>query len=253
MSAQKKSKVSFGFKEVDYSEKSSLVHNVFESVSKNYDIMNDFMSLFLHRVWKNDFVSKISLSEGCKILDLAGGTGDISFRILKNAKSKNLNIDLTLSDINKHMLSEAKKRALDENITAPKFKVVDACNIDFPDNYFDYVTIAFGIRNVTDIPKALAEIYRVLKPGGQFLCLEFSNVDSKIMSKIYDFYSMNIIPKLGKIVANDEASYQYLVESIRKFPPADEFKKLMENADFSQAKFKKLTEGVVAIHSGWKI
>jgi demethylmenaquinone methyltransferase/2-methoxy-6-polyprenyl-1,4-benzoquinol methylase len=248
------SKTHFGFKTVDAAEKPKMVEGVFKSVASKYDIMNDVMSFGLHRLWKDEMVRSIKTFSGAKHLDLAGGTGDITFRILKSAKQKNQNIEIVLSDINDSMLAEGKARAVDKNLNDKiNFQIIDAENIPFADNSFDFCTIAFGIRNVTNIPKALAEINRVLKPGGKFICLEFSDVNSAMLAKIYDLYSFKFIPKFGKLVANDADSYEYLVESIRKFPDAETFANMLQTAGLQKVSYKKLNFGVVAIHSGWKI
>jgi ubiquinone/menaquinone biosynthesis methyltransferase len=248
------SKVNFGFKKVDEALKSSLVRDVFNSVANKYDLMNDLMSGGMHRWWKKEMLNEIKPMDGNSILDLAAGTGDISFAIINSLKNKDINVSCVTSDVNSEMLEIAKKRAVDENLHGKmEFQIIDCENIPFPDNSFDFVTIAFGIRNVTNIPKALSEIYRVLKLGGKFICLEFSDVSNQHLKKIYDAYSFNIIPKIGKFIAGDEASYQYLVESIKLFPKAGDFQKLMDDASFSQTRFKKLTSGVVAIHTGFKV
>ncbi len=244
----------FGFKEVEYNQKQEMVFGVFKSVAGKYDIMNDFMSFGLHRLWKKIFLSHIPVRNEMKLLDLASGSGDIVISIAKKLKDKNFSGNLIASDINAHMLEQAKDKIIDENISGNiNFNIVNAEEIPYPDNHFDFVTISFGIRNVTNIQAALNEIYRVLKPGGKFICLEFSDVNSEIIKKIYDFYSFNIIPKIGKIIAKDEDSYQYLVESIRVFPKAEDFKKMQEIAGFENTSYEKLTFGVVAIHSGYKI
>jgi demethylmenaquinone methyltransferase/2-methoxy-6-polyprenyl-1,4-benzoquinol methylase len=250
-----KNKIDFGFQEVDYVEKQKLVGKVFESVAPKYDIMNDFMSFGLHRVWKKIFISKVKARKNLKILDLASGTGDISFSIAKKLSNRDISdYQIVASDINPEMLKVAKQRALDKNFLDNfTFKEINCEEIPFDNNSFDYITIAFGIRNVTDREKALKEIYRVLKPGGKFLCLEFSEVDNKNLKSIYDFYSFNIIPKIGKYVAKDEDSYQYLVESIRKFPNAEEFSQLIDKAGFTKTSYEKLNSGIVAIHQAYKI
>ncbi len=246
----------FGFEQIATDEKQGRVRGVFESVATKYDIMNDVMSAGLHRLWKNHFVAQLPLYEGAHLLDLAGGTGDISFRYLKRAYAKGLNAKATITDINESMLAEGVKRSIDENIAhfgKVEWKTVNAEVIPFEDNRFDAVTIAFGIRNVTHIDQALSEIYRVLKPGAPFYCLEFSPINTPIMKQLYDAYSFNFIPKFGKLITGDEASYQYLVESIRQFPPADAFQAMISDAGFERASYEKLTQGVVCIHKGWKI
>jgi len=239
-------KTFFGFKEVDETAKQSLVGQVFSSVASKYDVMNDFMSFGLHRLWKRDMIAKIAPHAGMKYLDVAGGSGDIGFKVAAAGA------DVTLTDINADMLAEAKRKALDSGKIGIKFQVEDAEKLSFADSSFDAVGISFGIRNVTHIDVALKEFYRVLKTGGKFVCLEFSNVDNEYLRKAYDAYSFNVIPKIGGMVAGDEASYQYLVESIRKFPPADEFENMIKSAGFSGTGFNKLTFGTVAIHWGVK-
>nr|KJB22025.1 hypothetical protein B456_004G025900 [Gossypium raimondii] len=226
---------SFGFKEVREEEKSQMVGKVFSNVASNYDLMNDFMSGGLHRLWKDRLVSKLSPFPGMKHLDVAGGTGDVAFRILESVNSIKrralqdpLNDDLQeetriyVCDINPNMLDVGKNRALEKGLGEDKSLVWvqgDAEALSFEDNSMDGYTIAFGIRNVTHIEKVLSEAYRVLKRGGRFLCLELSHVDIPVFKELYDFYSFSVIPRLGEIVAGDRESYQYLVESIRRFPP----------------------------------
>jgi demethylmenaquinone methyltransferase/2-methoxy-6-polyprenyl-1,4-benzoquinol methylase len=243
---QKTMKTFFGFREVDENAKQNLVGQVFSSVASKYDVMNDFMSFGLHRLWKKDMVQKIAPYSGMKYLDVAGGSGDIGFKVAAAGA------EVTLTDINPDMLAEAKRKAIDSGKIGIKFQVENAEQLTFADESFDASGIAFGIRNVTHIDKALSEFYRVLKTGGKFVCLEFSNVDNDILRKVYDAYSFNVIPKLGGVVAGDEASYQYLVESIRKFPPAEEFERMIKNAGFKNTGHKKLTFGTVAIHWGVK-
>lgn len=243
-------KTHFGFKEVELAQKAPLVKGVFDNVASKYDIMNDVMSFGVHRLWKDKFISMLNPQKNKKLLDVAGGTGDIAFRFLKSAQGG----QVTVADINHNMLCEGYKNAVNKNILHNiEWLCADAQNMPIPDNIYDYYTIAFGIRNVTDINNALSEAYRVLKPGGKFLCLEFSKVENPMLEKIYDFYSFNIIPKMGKLIASDSESYQYLVESIRKFPKQDEFLQMIKNAGFVKAKYINLSGGAVAIHSGWKI
>ncbi len=247
-------KVNFGFKQVEEGAKSGLVRDVFNSVASKYDIMNDLMSGGMHRLWKKEMLNELRPRTGFRLLDLAAGSGDISFGFTKSAKNNDINVSCATSDINEQMLAVAKQRYIDENVGGNiEFHIVDAEKIPFPDNSFDYVSIAFGIRNVTNIPKALAEIFRVLKPGGKFVCLEFSNIENDLLRKAYEAYSFNIIPRVGGLVAGDKESYQYLVESIKLFPKADDFKGMITSAGFSRANFRKLTAGVVAIHTGFKI
>lgn len=218
--------------------------------------MNDFMSAGIHRIWKKKMVEEINLSKkdyDYKMIDLAGGTGDIAFRATKKANDEQRKITIDVVDINQEMLDVGKSRAVDKNLYQNlNFICCDGEELIFDDNSFDYFTIAFGIRNFTNIDKALSEAHRVLKPGGKFICLEFSKVNDYFLQKIYDKYSFNVIPKIGQIVLNDKESYQYLVESIRKFPPQDKFKEMITNAGFKNAKYQNLSAGIAAIHSGIK-
>lgn len=244
-----KTKAFFGFKEVDASLKAKYVAGVFDKVAKKYDIMNDFMSLGIHRLWKDRLIAEMQPSESAFLLDMAGGTGDIAQRFLKTCEGGKV----IVADINENMLRVGKTRSVDNNIlTNIDFITLDAENLPFKDNVFDYYTIAFGIRNVTNIDKALLEARRVLKTGGRFLCLEFSKVTNPTVSKIYDVFSFNVIPKLGELVASDADSYQYLVESIRKFPEQEQFKEMITKAGFGGVTYHNLSMGVAAIHSGWK-
>jgi demethylmenaquinone methyltransferase/2-methoxy-6-polyprenyl-1,4-benzoquinol methylase len=237
-------KAKFGFKEVEAFQKESLVQGVFSSVAPKYDIMNDLMSFGLHKIWKRDLISEISPSGGDILLDVAGGTGDVAHRFLQAGGSSAVVVDL-----NEEMLKEGQAKLSDPRLS---WVHANAEALPFEDNSFDYYTISFGIRNVTNIDKALAEAYRVLKPMGKFLCLEFSQVNTPVLSRLYDFYSFNIIPKIGKMVAGDEEAYRYLVESIKNFEPAPRFAKLIEHAGFESVGYTKLTFGVVAIHVGYK-
>ncbi len=240
----------FGYKKISSSDKESLVHSVFSKVASHYDIMNDIMSLGMHRIWKNQFIKTLNPQDNTTLIDVAGGTGDIAFRFLE----KTQNSTVTVCDINSQMLSEGKKRSIDKNIlTNISWLCGNAEKLPCSSNSFDYYTIAFGIRNVTNIDNALLEAFRVLKPGGRFLCLEFSHVTEPVMSKLYDLYSFNIIPHIGKFVANSKESYDYLVESIRMFPKQEEFKEKIIHAGFSNVSYTNLNLGIVAIHSGWRI
>jgi demethylmenaquinone methyltransferase/2-methoxy-6-polyprenyl-1,4-benzoquinol methylase len=236
---------SFGTKTVSPDEKTNLVLDVFGSVASNYDIMNDVMSGGVHRIWKDKLIKQINPRVGDKILDVAGGTGDIAFRHYKHTNGQ---ADITVSDINPAMLAVGKDRAYDRAIVNMDWVEANAESLPFKDDEFDIYTIAFGLRNVTHIDNALAEAARVLKKGGRFYCLEFSHVDHPIIKKIYDGYSDHLIPKFGEIVAKDRDSYQYLVESIRKFPRRDILKQRLIDAGFTSASFKTMTFGVVAIH-----
>jgi len=249
----------FGFKQVDENQKSSLVREVFSSVASKYDIMNDFMSAGMHRLWKDKMVKEIKFiqssasGQSYKTIDVAGGTGDIAFRILKKAGQQNIKIEIEVADINAEMLAVGKERAVDKNLFSHlNFNCCDGEKLPYADNSFDYYTIAFGIRNFTNIQNGLNEAFRVLKEGGKFICLEFSQVNNLPLAKLYDLYSFKAIPKIGKLVAGDEDSYQYLVESIRKFPNQENFKKMIEKAGFKNVSYQSLNFGVVAIHTGYK-
>jgi ubiquinone/menaquinone biosynthesis methyltransferase len=249
--------VDFGFKKVAMEEKAKLVRGVFDNVAPKYDLMNDLMSGGMHRMWKDKMVREVDFTDcnkDYKILDVAGGTGDIAFRILQKAKKNQIKTEIEISDINTEMLEVGKERALDRNFFSQlKFTAADGQNLPFADNSFDFYTIAFGIRNFTDVSKGVSEAFRVLKPGGKFICLEFSQVNNLVLSKIYNLYSFNIIPKIGKLVVKDEASYQYLVESIKKFPNQEKFKKIIIDAGFKNVRYQNLSFGTVAIHVGQKI
>ena len=239
--------VSFGYSEVSPAEKTAKVGEVFRSVAARYDIMNDAMSGGMHRLWKDRFVARVKPRAGEHILDMAGGTGDIAFRM----KAKGA--DVTVSDINPSMLEVGQQRARKKGLTDLAWSVQNAETLRFGDGIFDAYTIAFGIRNVTHIDKALAEAHRVLKRGGRFFCLEFSTTLWPGFADVYDFYSHKIVPKLGKAIAHDEESYRYLIESIRRFPDMERFKTMIAEAGFIQAKAEPILGGLVAIHSGWKI
>ena len=243
----------FGFVRVPLEQKQALVDDVFHTVADRYDLMNDLMSMGLHREWKNVFVgmARPALSRPWRHIDVAGGTGDIAFRI---AEQNNPNAHTTVVDINADMLAVCRKRAHELGYEDRVVTVdANAESLPFPDASFDVYTIAFGIRNVPRIPVALAEARRVLKKGGRFLCLEFSQVDLPIIERIYDQFSFRIVPKLGELVTGEAQPYRYLVESIRKFPTADDFRGMIEDAGFRRASFERLTGGVVAIHSGWNL
>ncbi|WP_375318857.1 bifunctional demethylmenaquinone methyltransferase/2-methoxy-6-polyprenyl-1,4-benzoquinol methylase UbiE [Candidatus Tisiphia endosymbiont of Oplodontha viridula] len=244
--------VNFGFSKVSFEQKRNLVRNIFSSVANEYDIMNDLMSLGIHRLWKNEFVRQIPNLKS-NILDMASGTGDIAFRIIKRAKEQNILAQVTLCDINLDMLTVARNKAVDNNILQGlEYVVADAEKLPFPDNSFDYYTIAFGIRNVSKIDNVLKEAYRVLKPKGKFLCLEFSKMEYECLKQLYQFYSFNIIPKIGKMVANNEPAYQYLVESISLFPDQENFAIMLKDAGFNNVSYKNLNLGIAAIHSGYR-
>ncbi|MBU6474690.1 MAG: bifunctional demethylmenaquinone methyltransferase/2-methoxy-6-polyprenyl-1,4-benzoquinol methylase UbiE [Alphaproteobacteria bacterium] len=241
----------FGYKAVKPEEKARLVEDVFSSVASRYDLMNDLMSGGIHRLWKNRFVSMLRPSPDKSLLDVAGGTGDIAFRYRAKAGPK---AKITVCDINKDMLEVGKNRALDRGyVKGFTWVVGNAETLPFDDNSFDLYTISFGLRNVPKIDDALEEACRVLKPGGRFFCLEFSRVLNPALRKLYDEYSFRIIPKIGEAVANDHESYQYLVESIRQFPPQEELARRMRKAGFDVVKVINLSGGIAAIHSGVKL
>ncbi len=250
------SKTHFGFKQVDRDQKSDLVREIFSNVAKKYDLMNDLMSVGVHRLWKNKMVEGINFLDKQKkyrTIDLAGGTGDIAFRIAKKSQTENVECKIDVVDINQEMLDVGKLRAIDLNLFSNlNFICCDGENLTFVDETYDFFTIAFGIRNFTNIDKALSEAYRVLKPGGKFICLEFSRVNDYFLQKIYDTYSFRIIPKIGEVILKDRNSYQYLVESIRKFPAQDDFKKMIEKAGFKNVSYQNLTFGTAAIHTAVK-
>lgn len=238
----------FGFKTVDKQEKASLVRGVFSSVASRYDIMNDLMSAGVHHLWKDRMVAL--LPKGGKLLDVAGGTGDISFRYLKKSPTS----PIIVCDINQAMLAKGRDRAIDRTILkGMEWVCGDAESLPFPSMSFDYYTIAFGIRNVTHIDRALKEAYRVLKPGGRFICLEFSQVTNPMLAAFYEQYSFHVIPQIGKLVTGDAESYQYLVESIRQFPKQQEFATMISEAGFAKVSYDNLTGGVTALHSGWRL
>lgn len=239
--------VSFGYREVEPEEKTKLVGSVFSSVAKNYDLMNDAMSGGLHRLWKDQFVRRVKPRKGEAILDMAGGTGDIAFRMAQRGAA------ITVSDINEDMLAVGQERAKKRGIEGLTWKPQNAERLDFADRSFDAYTIAFGIRNVTDIPAALREAHRVLKFGGRFFCLEFSTTTWPGFADVYDAYSHKIVPQLGKLLAHDAESYRYLIESIRRFPDMPTFARMIEEAGFVQVKAEPILGGLVAIHSGWKV
>ena len=240
-------KVPFGYQDVDPEEKTARVGDVFRSVASRYDLMNDAMSGGLHRLWKDRFVRRVKPRTGERILDMAGGTGDIAFRLARAGAH------VTVADINPAMLKVGMERAAKRHIDGLIWAEENAEKLSFADASFDAYTIAFGIRNVTDIPAALAEAHRVLKRGGRFFCLEFSTTEWPGFGTIYDKYSHHIVPRIGKRLAGDAESYRYLVESIRRFPDMPSFDALIGQAGFIQRKVEPLLGGLVAIHSGWKI
>jgi demethylmenaquinone methyltransferase/2-methoxy-6-polyprenyl-1,4-benzoquinol methylase len=239
--------VSFGYEDIAAEEKQARVGQVFSSVARRYDIMNDAMSGGLHRLWKDRFVARVKPRPGEMILDMAGGTGDIAFRLQKHGAL------VTVSDINPDMLAVGMERAEERDIGGLSWSEQNAEELSFDSNSFDAYTIAFGIRNVTHIDKALKEAHRVLKRGGRFFCLEFSKTTWPGFSDVYDFYSHKIVPKVGQMIAGDADSYRYLIESIRRFPDMPRFEAMIGDAGFVQTRHEPILGGLVAIHSGWKI
>lgn len=240
-------KVSFGYDDIDADEKAGRVGAVFSSVAKNYDVMNDAMSGGMHRLWKDRFVNRVKPRAGEMILDMAGGTGDIAFRMQAHDAL------VTVADINPDMLAVGMERAEDRDIGGLSWSEQNAEKLSFDSNSFDAYTIAFGIRNVTHIDQALKEAHRVLKRGGRFFCLEFSTTTWPGFSEVYDFYSHKIVPKVGQLIAGDADSYRYLIESIRRFPDMPRFEGMIRDAGFVQTRVEPILGGLVAIHSGWKI
>ena len=248
MTQQSDKTTHFGYREVPVEEKASLVHEVFRSVAGNYDLMNDLMSLGVHRAWKADFAAHSGVQTGDRVLDLAGGTGDISALMSRRVGDAGL---VVLTDINEAMLDVGRRRLEDRGIVGNiRCALVDAEHLPFGDGEFDAVTIAFGLRNVTDKDAALREMRRVLRPGGRALILEFSSVQAEPLKPLYEAWSFNVLPLLGKLVANDEDSYRYLAESIRQHPPQEELASMMRAAGFDDVRYRNLTGGIVAIHSG---
>ena len=239
--------VSFGYEEVDPEEKTRRVGAVFSGVAAKYDVMNDAMSGGMHRLWKDQFVRRVKPQPGEAILDMAGGTGDIAFRLADRGAS------VTVADINQEMLDVGVERALERGIDGLVWSRQNAEELSYPARSFDAYTIAFGIRNVTRIDRALAEAHRVLKYGGRFFCLEFSTTEWPGFKDAYDFYSHKMVPKIGRAIAGDADSYRYLIESIRRFPPMPEFERMIRAAGFARTKVEPILGGLVAIHSGWKI
>lgn len=250
---QESEKTNFGFEKVSFNEKRAKVSEVFSAVAAKYDLMNDLMSFGLHRLWKDTFCSLLP-NLNSSILDMAGGTGDIAFRIKERAKKQNKNPHIVICDINQNMLLKAQEKAINNNyLQGTSYVLADAEKLPFADNSFDYYTIAFGIRNVTKIDEALKQAYRVLRPGGKILLLEFSQISLEALKKFYDYYSFNIIPKIGNLVAHNKSAYQYLVESINLFPDKNAFKIMIQDAGFCTVQARELSFSVAAIHTGYKI
>ncbi|MEI6098449.1 MAG: bifunctional demethylmenaquinone methyltransferase/2-methoxy-6-polyprenyl-1,4-benzoquinol methylase UbiE [Alphaproteobacteria bacterium] len=239
----------FGYQTVPEADKAGMVHGVFTRVASKYDIMNDLMSAGMHRLWKDGMMDWLAPRTGQRLLDVAGGTGDVAFRFLKRGGGAAVVLDMT-----EGMLISGRQRAEADQMQAQLDWVVgDAMALPFADDSFDVYTISFGIRNVTRIDDALREAFRVLRPGGRLMVLEFSQIPNELLQKVYDLYSFNVIPVMGQVVAGDRDSYQYLVESIRKFPDQEDFARMIRQAGFGQVSYRNLTMGVAALHSGWKI
>jgi demethylmenaquinone methyltransferase/2-methoxy-6-polyprenyl-1,4-benzoquinol methylase len=239
--------VSFGYEDIPAEQKTARVGAVFSNVARKYDMMNDAMSAGMHRLWKDRFVRRVKPRGGEAILDMAGGTGDIAFRMA------GAGAEVTVSDINQDMLDVGIERAMKRGIDGLVWSRQNAEELAFPGRTFDAYTIAFGIRNVTHVDKALAEAFRVLRHGGRFFCLEFSTTEWPGFKEAYDAYSHRLVPKIGQAIAGDAESYRYLVESIRRFPPMREFEAMIRAAGFTQTKVEPILGGLVAIHSGWKV
>ncbi|QLE78984.1 bifunctional demethylmenaquinone methyltransferase/2-methoxy-6-polyprenyl-1,4-benzoquinol methylase UbiE [Francisella sp. Scap27] len=240
----------FGFSEVPWEQKQQKVAGVFHSVAAKYDIMNDLMSFGIHRIWKKITISKASVRKGDRVLDLAGGTGDLAYKFCQQVGDEG---KVILSDINSSMLEVGKEKLTNRGCVGNiEYVQANAESLPFPDNYFDCITISFGLRNVTDKAKALASMCRVLKPGGRLLVLEFSKPIVPMLSKIYDEYSFKALPFMGKIITQDAESYKYLAESIRKHPDQETLKQMMFDAGFDNAEYQNLTGGIVALHTGYK-
>ena len=237
-------KIDFGFKKININKKETLVNNIFNSVSSKYDLMNDLSSLGFHRLWKQELINWLAPQSHQSLLDIAGGTGDIAKLFIK---SGGLSADII--DINYNMLING----ISKNNNKIRYIVGNCEKLPIRNNVYDRVTIAFGLRNITNRQLALDEIYRVLKPGGRLICLEFSQVNNNIAKKLYDLWSFKIIPKLGKIITNNEDAYKYLVESIRMFPNQDKLSSMFVKSKFERVKYKNLSNGIVSLHSGWKI
>lgn len=250
MTEDDKGTTHFGYQTVAEGDKAGMVHGVFTRVASKYDIMNDLMSGGVHRLWKDAMMDWLAPRPGQRLLDVAGGTGDVAFRFLTRAPGASA----VVCDLTESMLVAGRQRAEADSMADRLGWVVgDAMALPFESNSFDVYTISFGIRNVTRISDALSEAYRVLRPGGRLMVLEFSQIPNDLMQKAYDLYSFNVIPRMGQIVAGDRDSYQYLVESIRKFPDQETFATMIRQAGFEQVKYRNQTMGIAALHSGWKL
>ena len=243
----------FGFERVPRTDKARRVHAVFDSVARRYDLMNDLMSGGVHRLWKAAMIDWLEPRPGIALLDVAGGTGDVAFRMFERL-GPDPDASVTVCDLTPEMLAVGRDRALDRGIlTGIHWVAGDAEALPLPDRSVTAYTIAFGLRNVTHIDRALSEARRVLKPGGRFLCLEFSQVVLPLLTELYDLYSFKVLPAVGQLVAGDRAAYQYLVESIRRFPPQEELGAMIATAGLDQVRYRNLTGGIAAIHSAWRL
>ena len=250
MDEQNEKTTHFGFQDIPEGEKAGRVRGVFGSVASKYDVMNDAMSFGIHRIWKDAMMDWLAPRPGTRLLDVAGGTGDIAFRYLRRAGDARA----TVLDLTEPMLIEGRKRAEAESLAGKLDWIVgDAMALPFADNTFDTYTISFGIRNVTRPQEALNEAFRVLRPGGRLMVLEFSQIPNALMQRVYDLYSFHIIPRMGQAIAGDRDSYQYLVESIRKFPDQETFLSMVRAAGFGNAAYRNLSMGIACLHSGWKL
>ena len=244
--SQKKNKIiDFGYKKISANKKKDMVRDVFDKVAGKYDFVNDISSFGLHRYWKNELIYSLAPQKHQILADLAGGTGDIAKKFILNGGGK-----ADIIDINLNMIQRGITKSLNTNI---RHLVGNCESIPVKDNTYDRVSIAFGLRNITYREKALEEIYRILKPGGRFVCLEFSHVDNKFIKKLYDFWSFKFLPSIGELITDNRKAYQYLVESIRMFPNQEQLSYLMTKTNFSRVRYNNLSQGIVAIHSGWKI
>ena len=250
MAEEDRTTTHFGYAEVPEGEKAGLVHGVFSRVASRYDLMNDLMSGGVHRLWKDAMMDWLTPRPGQRLLDVAGGTGDIAFRFLRRAKGTSA----VVCDLTEGMLDEGRRRAEAQALSdRVEWVVGDAMALPFPDASFDVYTISFGIRNVTWPETALAEAFRVLRTGGRLMVLEFSRVPNPMLARAYDLYSFNVIPRMGEVVARDRESYRYLVESIRRFPDQETFAGMIRQAGFGQVRYRNLSMGIAALHSGWKL
>lgn len=244
-------RASFGYREVGAAEKRGLVRGVFSNVARSYDLMNDLMSAGVHRLWKDSFVEQLNPRPGWTVLDVAGGTGDIAFRVRRRTQGHGR---VVVCDLTPDMLEVGRDRAVDKgDLSGISWVAGDAMSLPVKSRSADAYTIAFGLRNVTHIEDVLAEAHRALKPGGRFMCLEFSQVVLPLFDQLYDLYSFQVLPRLGQLVARDRESYQYLVESIRRFPPQEELAGMMRQAGFARVGYRNLSGGIAAIHSGWRL